>query len=62
MKSFVGNEGLAGVEIEPLNAGDITSLNVDGVFLKIGLSPNREPVRDVAEINAKGEITVNSHR
>lgn len=62
MKSFVGNEGLAGVEIESLNGGDITSLNVDGVFLKIGLSPNREPVRDVAEINAKGKITVSSNR
>ncbi|MCJ7738778.1 MAG: hypothetical protein MUQ10_15940 [Anaerolineae bacterium] len=62
MKSSVGNERLTGFRIESLNGGDITSLNVDGVFLKIGLSPNREPVRDVAELNAKFEITVNSNR
>jgi len=56
--AFVGDERLTGVEIQSREHGQTETLEVDGVFLEIGLSPNSEPVRDLVALNAQGEIPV----
>jgi alkyl hydroperoxide reductase subunit F len=37
-------------------------LEVDGVFLEIGLSPNSEPVQQLIRLNEKGEVPVSPDR
>jgi alkyl hydroperoxide reductase subunit F len=60
--SFVGDERLAGAEIQSTQDGQTETLEVDGVFLEIGLSPNTEPVKELLTLNDKGEIPVNPDR
>jgi len=62
VRSFIGDDRLSGIEIESLNGDGITFLDVDGVFLEIGLSPNTQPVKELVALNDKGEITVSPNR
>ncbi|MGO9147614.1 MAG: protein disulfide oxidoreductase [Desulfomonilia bacterium] len=55
---FLGKERLAGVRLEPVEGADRLDLNVDGVFLEIGLLPNSSPVKDLVKLNDQGEIEV----
>jgi alkyl hydroperoxide reductase subunit F len=58
--SFVGDKRLVEVEIRSLQNGQTESLEVDGVFLEIGLTPNTEAVRGLVKLNERGEIPVRS--
>ena len=58
--SFIGDERLAGVEIQAAGDGEIKTLEVDGVFLEIGLTPNTEPVKKLIALNERGEVPVNA--
>jgi len=60
--SFSGEERLTGVEIQSLQDNQTETLEVDGVFLEIGLSPNTEPVQELVELNQRGEVPVNPDR
>ena len=60
--SFSGDERLAGIEIQPVDGGESEVLEVDGVFLEIGLSPNTGPVVDTVPLNERGEVLVNPDR
>ena len=60
--SFVGSERLTGVEIRSTQDEQTKTLEVDGVFLEIGLSPNVEPVKKLLKLNQRGEIPVNPDR
>ena len=60
--SFSGDERLAGVEIQSVDGREPEALEVDGVFLEIGLSPNTEPVADTVPLNDRGEVLVNPDR
>ena len=55
---YLGKERLAGVRLEPVEGADRLDLNVDGVFLEIGLLPNSSPVKDLVKLNDQGEIEV----
>jgi len=55
---YLGKERLAGVRLEPVKGTDRLDLNVDGVFLEIGLLPNSSPVKDLVKLNDQGEIEV----
>jgi thioredoxin-disulfide reductase len=59
--AYAGEERLAGVEITSTH-GQTETLEVDGVFLEIGLSPNSEPVKDLLALNERGEVPVNADR
>jgi alkyl hydroperoxide reductase subunit AhpF len=41
-----------------LQDGGRTTLEIQGVFLEIGLSPNTAPVKALVELNQRGEISV----
>jgi alkyl hydroperoxide reductase subunit F len=60
VRSFTGDERLTGVEITSREDGRTEILEVDGVFLEIGLSPNTEPVKALVALNERGEIPVHA--
>src|SRR5260370_17644460 len=39
-----------------MQTGDVQELHVPGIFLFIGLSPNSQPFRDIAKLDAQGFI------
>ncbi len=55
---FLGMEKLTGVRLAATDGTDRLDLNVDGVFLEIGLVPNSSPVKDLVRLNSSGEIEV----
>lgn len=55
----VGNgEKVVGMKYEDRKSGDPREVQLDGIFVQIGLSPNSGVVKDVVEINRFGEIVV----
>ncbi|HVN72608.1 MAG TPA: FAD-dependent oxidoreductase [Desulfomonilia bacterium] len=55
---FLGKDRLTGVRLESVQGDDRIDLNVDGVFLEIGLVSNTAPVKDLVKLNPSGEIVV----
>ena len=51
---YVGDSKLTGLEIIENDNKEI--IDVDGVFLAIGLMPNNEPFKDVVNLNSYGYI------
>ncbi len=59
VRAFIGNGRLTGIEIYSPEDEQTKTLEVDGVFLEIGLSPNTEPVKELIKLNQRGEVPVN---
>lgn len=58
VRSFFGTDKLTGVGLESVDGKERFDLNVDGVFLEIGLNPNTDPLKTLVELNSKGEVPV----
>jgi alkyl hydroperoxide reductase subunit F len=58
VRSFLGKDKLTGVRLESVDGKDRFDLNVDGVFLEIGLNPNTNPLKALVELNNRGEVPV----
>lgn len=59
VKEVVANEsGVTGIELEMRETGEVVSKSTDGVFVQIGLAPNSGFIKDVVELNSRGEIIV----
>jgi alkyl hydroperoxide reductase subunit F len=59
VRSFFGENKLAGLTLESVDGRDRFDLNVDGVFLEIGLTPNSDPLKGLLQLNDRGEVPVN---
>ncbi|MGA2574304.1 MAG: FAD-dependent oxidoreductase [Candidatus Methanomethylicaceae archaeon] len=59
VSSFLGTDKLTGVQLESVDGKDRLDLNVDGVFLEIGLTPNSSPLNGLIKLNEWGEVPVN---
>lgn len=59
VRSFLGKDKLTGVQLESADGKDTYDLSIDGVFLEIGLKPNTNPLKDLVELNDRGEVPVN---
>lgn len=59
VSEILGNETVTGVRLQPLDGKEHEDVEVDGVFLEIGLSPNTGPVKDLVRLNELGEIEIN---
>jgi alkyl hydroperoxide reductase subunit F len=59
IRSFLGKDKLTGVRLESVDQKERYDLNVDGVFLEIGLKPNTTPLKGLVELNERGEVPVN---
>lgn len=57
---IVGDSAVTGLEIESLKTGEGRTLDVQGVFVEIGLLPNSGLVVDTLETNRIGEIVIDS--
>ncbi len=62
VKEFLGDDALSGVRLASVDGKDRYDLQVDGVFLEIGLTPNTEPVDGLVTVNAVREIPVDRNQ
>ena len=53
---FYGDEKLDGVKLKNLISGEVTDFKTDGVFIFIGYVPNTESLKDMINLNERGEI------
>ncbi len=57
---IVGDSSVTGLEMESLKTGEARTLDVQGVFVEIGLLPNSQLVVDTLETNRIGEIVIDT--
>jgi alkyl hydroperoxide reductase subunit F len=55
-----GEDRVSGLTVEDLASGKLRQLEVDGVFIEIGLSPNTDFALDLLDANHRGEIETNA--
>jgi thioredoxin reductase (NADPH) len=60
LRGFFGNETLEKVSIEHLPTGNMTEMNIDGVFIFIGYLPNTESLHKIINLNERSEIIVDA--
>ena len=53
-----GKDSVAGVVIKNRENNTEKKLRANGVFIEIGLLPNNEPIQNLVELNAHGEIII----
>ena len=51
---------VTGITVEPREGGETERLDVEGVFVQIGLLPNTEWLGDSVELSERGEIVIDS--
>ncbi|MBN1532874.1 MAG: FAD-dependent oxidoreductase [Spirochaetes bacterium] len=57
---ILGEERVRGVSIRSVGTGETRNLEVQGIFIEIGLVPNSGFVKGLLEMNESGEIVVDS--
>lgn len=57
-QEILGEDFVAGLKYKDGKIGEIKELKLDGVFVEIGIMPNNEIVKDVVQMNDRGEIIV----
>ncbi len=57
---IIGDKTVEGIEIKSLETGDLSLLDVEGIFIEIGLLPNSDLVIDTLITNNQGEIEIDS--
>jgi alkyl hydroperoxide reductase subunit F len=57
-KEIRGRDFVEEIIVEDLKSGKEKKLDVTGVFIEIGLVPNSDPVKELIELNAWGEVPV----
>ena len=60
VRRILGTSSVQGAEVESVANGDVRTLDVQGVFVEIGLLPNSELVVDKLETNRLGEIVIDA--
>lgn len=55
---IVGDDMVTGLRLKDMDTGEEKELEVEGIFVEIGLIPNSQPVKDLVETNDAGEIVV----
>ncbi|MEE8618360.1 MAG: glutaredoxin 3 [Nitrosomonadaceae bacterium] len=56
-----GLQQVEGLEVRDLQTGKARTLDVQGVFIEIGLYPNTDFVLDLLDTNGRGEIKIGRH-
>jgi len=56
VREILGEEKLTGIRLQSVSGDQAEDLQVDGVFLEIGLVPNTTPVKELVNLNKNGEI------
>ncbi len=58
VEEIVGEEVLKGLRLRNVKTGELSALDVAGVFVAVGLTPNSECFRNVVEVDDVGYIVV----
>ncbi len=53
-----GEDHVTGIRYEDMSTGEEHLLNLDGIFVQIGLLPNTSWLKDAVELNERGEIVI----
>lgn len=62
VQAISGSEvGLESLTVRDLDSSETRTVNLDGVFIEIGTTPNSNFVKGLLEINQYGEIVTDSH-
>lgn len=56
-----GKDKVEAFTVRKVGSAETRRLDVDGVFIEVGLSPNTDFVIDLLETNARGEIKITAH-
>ena len=62
VESFLGDDTLTGGRLVSTDKKEKMDINVEGVFLEIGLHPNTKPVKDLIKLNKWGEIPIDRNQ
>jgi alkyl hydroperoxide reductase subunit F len=54
-------EKLTAITLKDRKTEELSDLEVDGIFVQIGLSPNSDFVRDLLPLSARREIIIDDH-
>jgi alkyl hydroperoxide reductase subunit F len=57
--SISGDNFVSRITVKDLKSNEIRELDVQGIFVEIGLIPNSDPAKGVVPLNEFGEIEVN---
>lgn len=58
----VGNgEKVTGIQVKDRNTEATRTIELDGIFVQIGLAPNSSPFRNLVDTNRSGEIVIDNH-
>lgn len=60
VEKIAGKDFVEAIQIKDLKTGETKRLDVGGIFIEIGLIPNSEAVKGLAELNRWGEVVINS--
>ncbi len=59
VERFEGDQRLRSVILKNVKTGELSRLDVDGVFIAIGLTPNSSLVKDLVQLDEQGYIITN---
>ena len=57
IQEFKGEQSLKSVTIKNMRTGQMSEMNIDGVFILIGYVPSTEKLKGLVELNERNEIT-----
>lgn len=60
-QEIVGENTVSGIRIKNTETGEVQTIDLNGVFVEIGMVPNTEFVKDLLDLNERGEIILD-HR
>jgi len=59
IERILGKDLVEGLMVKDIATGQSRAINVTGIFIEIGLSPNADEVKGLLDLNVMGEIPVN---
>lgn len=57
-KEVIGEDHVTGLSYEDTTTGETQVVNLDGIFVQIGLVPNTSWINDAVELNGRGEVVI----
>lgn len=57
---LAGADGVTAIELKLRETDELVTKSIDGVFVQIGLAPNSDFVKELVDLNPRGEIVVSS--
>ncbi|MDR0428002.1 MAG: alkyl hydroperoxide reductase subunit F [Dysgonamonadaceae bacterium] len=55
------NNRVVGIKVKDRKTGEERLIDLNGIFVQIGLMPNSSAFREIVRINSKGEIEIDNH-